>query len=267
MLKESIHGLYPPKRGSRAVPPNGKRSYALRLVLPALGAAFLVFVFCALGFWQLHRADEKRALQSEYDRRALAAPVPLAATILPPQALQYFRVEARGFYDTDYQLLLDNRVHHGAPGYEVLTPLRVAGGETRVLVNRGWVPLGPDRAHPPAIDPPRGEVTVNGVAVIPRIGFSLGTPDALRRDGVTVWQQLDLARYANETGLALQPAVILLDPQSPAGGFVRDWARLDTGIAVHQGYAFQWFMLAAAVVVLFVFWAWRGWAPRKGKDE
>ena len=48
--------------------------------------------------------------------------------------------------------------------------------------------------------------------------------------------------------------VIVLDPDpdSPAGGFDRQWTRLDAGIAIHHGYAFQWFMLATALVVIWV---------------
>jgi len=65
-----------------------------------------------------------------------------------------------------------------------------------------------------------------------------------------VWQQLDLARYTNAVGWPMQPIVVLLDPQGP-GGYLREWSRLDVGVAVHQGYAFQWFALAAAVIVLY----------------
>lgn len=264
MLNDSIHGSYPrkqphPSSGGNRVP------IVKKLLLPALAAFVFAGIFCALGFWQLHRAEEKSALQAEYDRRALHVPIALRSTVLPAEALQFFRVEAKGFYERDYQVLLDNRVHHGVAGYHVHTPLRIAGGETRVLVNRGWVPLGADRSQLPIIDPPRGEVTVSGVAVLPRAGFALGTPDALRPDGVTTWQQLDLARYEAETGFALQPIVILLDPQSPAGGFVRDWVRLDAGIAVHQGYAFQWFALAATVIVLLGYWTVRASRADDGK--
>lgn len=55
----------------------------------------------------------------------------------------------------------------------------------------------------------------------------------------------------------VQPVVILLDPRSPAGGFTRDWTRLDAGIAVHRGYAFQWFMLAATLLALYLFFGFR----------
>lgn len=245
-----------------------RRSPALatrRMVAGLVAALAAVAVFCALGAWQLQRAAEKRDVQAEYDRRTAQLPILLTSAVLPGEALQYFRVEARGVYERGYQLLLDNRAHHGVPGFEVLTPLRIAGGDTRVLVNRGWVPLGADRTQLPAVDPPVEPVLVRGIAVIPHVGFRLGTPDPLRRDGVTVWQQLDLPRYAKETGFRLQPIVVLLDPESPAGGYTREWARLDAGIAVHESYALQWFAFAAAVVVSYGFWVTRAlWGRRRG---
>lgn len=222
-----------------------------KFIVPTLAALLLIPLFCALGYWQLTRAEEKRALQAEYDRRANQPPVELGAEIRAAEALQFFRVQATGVYETERQILWDNRIHHGVAGYHVITPLRIGTSETRVLVNRGWVPAGADREQLPAIDPLAGEVTVTGTAVVPRADFALGELDPLHATRPTIWQQLDLARYAAHSGWRLQPIVLLLDPDRP-GGYVREWARLDAGIAVHQGYAFQWFALAAAVFVIYV---------------
>ena len=221
------------------------------VLVPTIAALMLIAAFVYLGVWQLDRAQEKRVLQAEYDRRAGEARMQIGPDVKPAEALQYFRVQAQGVFDPEYQVLLDNRMHHGVPGYHILTPLRIAGSDTRVLVNRGWVPVGADRARLPAIDPPPGEVMVTGVATVPREGFTLGDPPALTRERPTVWPQFDLGRYLRSVPFALQPVVILLDPQSAAGGYVRAWARLDTGIAVHHGYAFQWFALAATVLVVY----------------
>jgi len=222
-----------------------------RFLVPSLAALLLVPVFGALGFWQLQRGQEKHALQAEYDRRASHPAMVLGAERRAADELQFFRVQADGVYETEYQVLWDNRIHRGVAGYHVMTPFRIAGGETRVLVNRGWVPAGPSRRDLPPVDAPREPVTIRGVAVVPRPEFGLGELDGLNRSGVTVWQHLDLPRYAKEVGWSMQPIVVLLDPQSP-GGFVREWVRLDVGAAVHRGYAFQWFMLAAVVVVLYL---------------
>ena len=48
-------------------------------------------------------------------------------------------------------------------------------------------------------------------------------------------------------------ACVLIDQTSAApDGLVRDWPRPSTGIERHQGYAFQWFSLAALACVFFV---------------
>lgn len=219
--------------------------------LTTLAAVALLALFARLGIWQLHRATSMQALQAEYDARERQPPVALSAQTVGPKALRYHRVVARGRYDSRYQILIDNRVHKGVPGYEVITPLHLDGGRTRVLVNRGWVPLGEDRSKLPVVSPPPGEQRTEGVAVVPdKDYFSLGEPDAHNGWSV-VWEHLDVARYARHVPFPVQPVVVQLAPGAD-GGYVRDWRRPDTDVAMHKGYAFQWFMFAAVLVVLYV---------------
>ncbi len=212
-----------------------------------------VALLAGLGFWQLDRAEQKRIVQAEYDARTRDAPHWIGAQRQSPDALRFHRVLAKGRYDAAYQVLIDNRIHQGRAGYHVLTPLRIADSDMRVLVNRGWVPLGPTRAELPQVESPAGMLVVTGVATVPRENvFMLGRSEPLTDKWQLVWQHMDMERYMRAVPFPVQPVVILLDPGSEAGGFVREWARLDVGIAVHQGYAFQWFMLALVVIVMFV---------------
>jgi surfeit locus 1 family protein len=222
-------------------------------LIPTLATLVLLPLLVSLGFWQLDRAEQKRALQAEYDARSLDEQVLIGASAQSSEDLRFYKVVARGHYDTEYQILLDNRVHHGQPGYYVITPLKLQGSDVRVLVNRGWVPLGESRARLPTIPTPKAEQEIEGVATVPlERRFSLGG-EARRGQWQAVWPYLDLARYADAVPFPIQPVVVLLDPASPAGGFVREWARLDTGIATHQGYAFQWFTLALALATIYLF--------------
>jgi len=225
---------------------------------PTLAVAALLPTMIALGFWQLHRAAEKHALQEEYDARAQGPAVRIEPRLQRAADLRFYRVIARGRYETVNQLYIDNRVHQGRAGYHVVTPLKIEDGEVRLLVNRGWTAGGPDRAQLPPAPVPDGVQEVTGIATVPADQpFRLGPESALRDDGLTVWQHVDLARFAASVRYPVQPVVVLLDPQSPAGGLVRDWHRLDAGIAVHQGYAFQWFALAATLLALYLFFGWR----------
>lgn len=220
---------------------------------PSVATALLLPVLAGLGVWQLDRADFKRRIQAEYDARQQTPAVRLRSGREAPETLHYRRVVVRGRYEPEYQILLDNRVHQGQVGYYVLTPLRIEAGTLRVLVNRGWVALGPDRAQLPRIETPEGLVQVEGVATVPLAGgFHLGAARPPGAGWQPVWQYLDSAEYARQAPFALQPVVILLDPASPAGGFVRHWARLDAGIDTHRGYAFTWFSLAVALAAIYI---------------
>lgn len=226
--------------------------FAPRLI-PTLATLALLPAVVGLGVWQLDRAAQKAELQAEYDARAAAPARTLGLSVQTVEALRFHRVVARGRYDDGHQILIDNRVHQGRVGYHVITPLKIEGGETRVLVNRGWVALGADRAHLPAIETPPGVQEISGVATLPaeRV-FTLGRPGAPGSEWERVWQTLDLARFKAAVTYPLQPVVVLLDPESTAGGFVRNWSRLDAGIATHKAYAFQWFALAVALLTLYL---------------
>lgn len=225
---------------------------------PTLAVAALLPAMVALGFWQLHRADEKRVLQEEYDARATGPAVRIEPRVQRAEDLRFYRVTVRGTYETANQLYIDNRVHQGRAGYHVVTPLRIEDSDVRVLVNRGWVPLGPDRAQLPLASIPAGAQEITGIATVPSDKpFRLGAEAALRHDGQTLWQHMDLVRFAASVRYPVQPVIVLLDADSAAGGFTREWNRLDAGIAVHQGYAFQWFMLAAALLAIYLFLGWR----------
>lgn len=222
--------------------------------IPVLAVVLILPLLISLGFWQLRRAEEKTVLQAEYDARARHEPLRIGTRLMDVEVLRFYPVVADGIYDASRQFLVDNRIHNGQAGYHVITPLIVEGGETRVLVNRGWVPAGADRARIPDVKPPAGRVRVQGLAIVPlKGGVQLGTWDMT--DGVwqQIWPRLDIEHFVAVTRFSVQPIAILLGPESDAGGYVREWKRLDTGIAVHQGYAFQWFSLALALLTISLF--------------
>lgn len=240
------------------------RRFRLRLI-PSLMVAVLLPLFLYLGYWQLQRAEEKRLMQAEYDTRANGPAIQVEGRTQRPDELQFYRVVAKGHYETEYQILVDNRVHQGRVGYHVITPLKLQDSEMRLLVNRGWISLGESRERLPVIETPGGLQQINGVATVPAEKyFTLNQPEP---GWQRVWQNMDLAHYAESVPFPVQPVVVLLDPGVAAGGFARDWSRLDAGISVHQGYAFQWFMLAAALFSIYLFLSLRQSGPVRQEDE
>src|ERR1700691_3421102 len=92
----------------------------------------------SLGRWQLHRADEKRAL---YDAFAQGTDSLRTLDSATPTLPRYQRVRATGHYDPTRQVLIDNMSNaQDQAGYYVITPFELASGGW-VPVNSGWVPL------------------------------------------------------------------------------------------------------------------------------
>ena len=69
-------------------------------------------------------------------------------------------------------------------------------------------------------------------------------------------QSVELKEFAAETGLTLQ-AFVIEQHSVLADGLSREWPRPDAGIEKHQGYALQWYSLAALAVVLVIVMSFR----------
>ncbi|MCX7628489.1 MAG: SURF1 family protein [Methylophilaceae bacterium] len=221
-------------------------------LLPTIAAALLVVGMAKLGFWQYDKAEQKKTLQATFDARLAEAPVALPDRITDPESWRYRRIRATGYYDPKFQILLDNQVENGMAGYHVITPFRVEGASTVLLVDRGWIPMG-DRSRLPSVDTPAGKVEVIGFVWLPSTKFYELAPPPVTTIWQTVWENMDMARYAKVSGLEIYPFVLRLDASSTAGGFVRNWARPAERIETHIGYAWQWWGFAIAVVAIWLF--------------
>jgi surfeit locus 1 family protein len=219
---------------------------------PSLVVTIATIAFCALtvslGVWQTHRAQHKEAMQARVDRLAAEPPMIVPAVIVKSDSVAQRHVAARGEYAHRYTILLDNKVHRGRVGYQVVSPLRIGASDIHVLVNRGWIAAGRTRADLPQAPALAGERMIEGIAVIPSAQvFEL---QAETSQG-PVWQNLVLDRYRAWSGLQLQPFVIQQTSETD-DGLIRDWARPDTGADRNRAYAVQWFSLAVLAFVLYV---------------
>jgi surfeit locus 1 family protein len=236
----------PPRRPARRFQPR---------LLPTLLALTLIALFISFGQWQWNKATVKGDLQTLLDTRSAEPTVQMPTVLLDAQSMRYRSVVARGRYEPEYQILIDNRVHREQAGYHVITPLRIENSEMRVLVNRGWVPALAEHSRTPEVSTPAGIVEVSGMAIVPGTRYFTLGPEGVNGGGwQKVWQNLDLARYGKLAGFPLQPVIIQLSPESDAGGFAREWPRPDERIERHVGYALQWwgFALATALIWLVV---------------
>ena len=213
-------------------------------LLTAAGCA----AFIALGNWQNHRAEEKRALQAQFEAALNGHALELPARRVQPADYVLRRVAARGEFLPRDTVLLEDKIYRGRVGYQVVTPLCQSGTKICVLVNRGWVAAGARREDLPEVRTPAGLQRVEGLA-LPHFPRAL-EPFKHKLRGRR-WINVGVRDFEAWSGLALQP--IVMEQLSPADdGLIRDWPRPDTHIEMNESYALQWYSFAALAVVLFV---------------
>ena len=216
--------------------------------LPTLAAILGIALTVAAGNWQLNRAHQKERLQQDYERGASDAPIHLSSTSIIAEDVRLRRVEFAGTFDPQGQVLLDNKIRDGLPGYEVIMPVRIGDSAMHVLVDRGWVAVGPDRKVLPEIRTPDTNVKITGIATVPGRFLELSKVES----SGPVWQNLTIERYIARTGLQVQPVVVQQQSELP-DGLLRSTARPDFGIAKHYGYAVQWFSFCGLIVFLYLY--------------
>jgi surfeit locus 1 family protein len=233
--------------------------FAQRRFRPGRWPTLAMIAFCVLaiglGNWQRHRAAEKDALAADYAAASRLPPVELPANDDDALRLRYRTVRIAGEYDAARQVFIDNKVYAGRAGFDVVAPLRLAGGGRYVLVDRGWTAQGARRAELPVVPPPGGTLAVTGrVNLPPRRYLELkheNTAGAL-------WENLDVQRIAAATGLDLLPVIVeQLDPVAPADTLVRDWPEPNLGAAQNFSYMIQWYSFAALALGLWLGLNWR----------
>ena len=231
----------------RRIPTAWRRALVWAVALAAMALT------ASLGRWQLSRAAEKQALFAAVQQReqlpaldgaTLARPLDEAAAA----ELLHRSVTLRGEWLADHTIFLDNRPMLRATGFYVFTPLRLAGTQAVVLVQRGWAPRHiAERTALPPVQTPAGEVQISGrMAAHPPRLYALG-----EEQGGPIRQNLDLDAFRAETGLPLANLMVL-QTGAPSEGLRRDWPEADSGVDKHYGYAFQWFGLCALIGVLFL---------------
>jgi surfeit locus 1 family protein len=220
-------------------------------LLPTLATLVLLPVLLWLASWQWQRAEQKQVLLDTFEQRLNQPAGVLSEIEILAQAL-YQPVKAQGRYDSQRQILLDNQVRQGQPGYLVYTALQLDGQQGAILVNRGWVAAGNDRSQQPALPLNAIETQIEGrLGQVPNPGILL--PNPATQQWPKVVQHIDYAELSAELNYPLKPVVLLLDPAA-SEGFVRDWQPSFGGLQPQQhiGYAVQWLALAVTLLIIYI---------------
>jgi surfeit locus 1 family protein len=247
-----------------------------------------------LGFWQLRRAAAKQQIASSIeaqnqlpalDNAALIAMLSGANSAAAPSGSMpeaqgaapwvHRRASLRGQWLHESTVYLDNRnmTLQGSHryGFYVVTPLLLEGSSAVLWVQRGWVPRHfQDRQLLPPVPQASGTVQVEGrlmsqVSRIYELQSDAPTPPTAPSGTMPskIWQNLPAVDFRPR---ALLPAALLQGSSEiadPSDTLQRQWPAIDTGVAKHHGYAFQWFALSGTLLILYVWFQFI--APRRRK--
>jgi cytochrome oxidase assembly protein ShyY1 len=235
----------------------------------ALFTALLVPLMVGLGFWQLQRGDDKAALSAAFETREQQQPA-LLATLwdAPTDALSYAPVRLLGRFMPDAYFLRDNQVRSGVFGYEVLSVLQLADEAGGVLVNRGWIAGNPDRIEMPQvpkIDEP--------IEIVGHVYVAPGKPFLLAEQQFSdTWpkliQAVEMDKMIPEiAALGINrvfPYPVRINAGEP-GALAADWQVVNMSPVKHQGYAVQWFAMAAVLFLFYLFRSSNLWQVLRGQ--
>ncbi len=220
-------------------------------------ALIILLTMIRLGFWQLDRLAEKRALNAA-TLTALDQPaIVLTGDSVDPDALHFRKVQVSGVYDNEQSIVLRNQLLDGVAGLHLITPLRINGSEQAVLIDRGWIDQGQAREEVRGVFAQTGDVTIEGIAF-----RSQERPDALfapkdlplpGETRIDAWMRVDIAKIQEQIDAPLLPVYIAQMPGATPP--LPDQPRPESAVKIDEGshlsYAIQWFSFSVILIVVY----------------
>ncbi|MFT7139831.1 MAG: surfeit locus 1 family protein [Sulfitobacter sp.] len=223
----------------------------------------LVFtlLFISLSIWQVERGQAKAKMLVD---NAAVASLPGTEMSLELEVSNGDPIRLYGKFDPQRVLLLDNRVLAGRVGYEVLQVFEDDSGVI-VLVNRGFLAGGRTRAElPEAPIANRAAQSIRGHAYLTELEVPRENTAGAKSPWViqaAVPKNLEVL-----VGSTLFGHVIRIEESSP-DALPRYWPVTTMLPERHYGYAVTWFLMAVAVVALFIFSLKQESLPREQTGE
>ncbi len=223
----------------------------------------LVISACAvmvrLGVWQLDRLEQRRAFNARVLEQKAQPVLILDRDSLSKDLfeMEYRSVIVTGEFDNLESVLLRNQVYAGRPGYRLFTPLKIEGTSVAVMIDRGFVPSEDYDVKDWEQYALTGPVEINGTIrrgqTEPDFG---GRPDPVLPPGerLQVWNIANIERMNEQIAYDLIPVYIQVDSMGEETGQgvtypVPHSKELELTEGPHLGYAFQWFLFAAILIL------------------
>ena len=224
-------------------------------IISTLVTAALLYTMISLGFWQLDRAEFKDTLQQKIEHRKSLSAVELDTLPDSSEQRRYLQTTFFAAYDAQHNFLLDNKIVNGRVGYHVFTPAKITDKKA-ILVARGFVEMGNTREHLPDIETANGILEFKGLLDLPPSRALLLAENVHKSETwPMVLQYVDLTEISEILGYELYDMVLWLNQEDTAISKKQleyDLPVLNLNSAKNSGYAFQWFALSIALLVIYI---------------
>ena len=248
--------------------PSSKHSAAerIKISLSNISPLWLIItlvVFAGLvklGLWQSARAVEKEmrldrmAVLQQQNSLSIPEVLKLKSANTQDDYINDFPVNIHGTFVPGIVFLLDNQTNKNSLGYRVYQVIQ--SGNYAILVNLGWIQGSINRQVLPNVDELIGNFQFQGHIRILEKSFML----MKQNFEVIQWplrvQQIELEKFSTLIGKKLLPFVVYLDKNEELG-FEKNWQPIVMPPEKHRAYAFQWFSLALAWLLLMIWASYR----------
>ncbi len=207
-----------------------------------------------LGFWQLSRAQEKQVRLKKLANNQ--RPELTSLNQVDQKAIDDFvKLQIKVRLTERVNLLVENKIQNGELGYHVLNLVQELDSDRYLLVNRGWIQGRADRNQLPQVKLPPTHWKVSGR--IYQINKQVLSGDAeLESHGkilrLPILDVHMLSLLERRFGLSVEPYLLRLD-ENAIDSFAVDWAWVNMSPDKHLAYAFQWFGLSLAFLIISLF--------------
>jgi len=220
-------------------------------IVSTLVTIALLYTMMSLGFWQAERAQYKETLQQKILERKILSPLDIDTLPAAQADKRFLPVKFSAKFDTQHSFLLDNKTLNGRVGYHVYTAVLINDFKA-ILINRGFVAMARTRDILPEISTPDGTIEISGLLdKVPSRALVLAENVQDTSRWPVVLQYVDLDEISQMLGYELFDMVLILD-QGSIDGFEYDLPVLNLNAAKNNGYAFQWFAMSLALLLIYI---------------
>ena len=217
-----------------------------------------IFIFTlGLGVWQMERREWKHDLLARIAANQAAAPMPFDELVRgDPLRREYGRVSLSGTFLHDKEFDLGARSRKNEVGIQIVTPVRTDDGKI-VLFDRGWVPSAKKDPATRAEGQVAGTVELIGIVRRSQVQRQFAPDNVPDKN---MWFHVDVPLMRKMAGGAPDPVLdtffLEADAAPNPGGYpIGGQTRLDIPND-HLQYAITWFLIAAALVGVYLAYHW-----------